>query len=382
MRGIRIFFIFFFCTVSAAFAAPEITQVAGTLQHGESITISGSGFGEKATAAPIRWDTFESGTPEQNIGTSEFWSTVNGFLYSDEATQRTGLSDQFIRIPAESGVVSGDSHAHISQWSTSKKKLLVGWYRVDFISAGSGQIKLMNIERAASHATAPGIAEHAFWCYNNTCVGGTTNQLGTGNGNVAYWYQGPTLVVLQQFTFNVYYDGEWQYFMIEYEESDYNVANGQARLYKSSTAPTKTAIERLTSINKLSQSSDGSVAEYAKLRAITASDTVRANVYYDDIYIDNTWQRVEIGDNATYANCTHREMQIPTAWDGVSGTNSISITVNRGAFGSTDSAYLYVVDADGTVNETGYAITFGDTGETPTISAPSGFRAVGGTEWR
>ena len=41
-------------------SAQTISSVADTLNHGDSITIVGSGFGSKATAAPMLWDTFDA----------------------------------------------------------------------------------------------------------------------------------------------------------------------------------------------------------------------------------------------------------------------------------------------------------------------------------
>lgn len=80
---------------------------------------------------------------------------------------------------------------------------------------------------------------------------------------------------------------------------------------------------------------------------------------YGDIYIDDVFvqvgsqARVEIGDNATWANCTHREIQIPTVW----AVDEITITVNQGSF-ENGTAYLFVVDSDGTASD-GYPIQFG-----------------------
>jgi hypothetical protein len=85
-------------------------------------------------------------------------------------------------------------------------------------------------------------------------------------------------------------------------------------------------------------------------------------IYMDDVYIDITQARVEIGNASTWAACTHKEIQPPTAWS----ASSVTVTVNRGSFGDTDAAYLYVVDSTGAVNSSGYAITFGDT--PPTMS--------------
>lgn len=72
----------------------------------------------------------------------------------------------------------------------------------------------------------------------------------------------------------------------------------------------------------------------------------------DDVYVDYTWARVEIGDAPTWVSCTRREIQIPSAWSNA----SITVTVNQGAFQNLGGAYLYVVDANGDVNQNGYAL--------------------------
>src|SRR3989344_2787135 len=56
-------------------AAPAVTGVSGQLAHGASITITGSGFGTKASAAPLKYDAFESGTAGQDLGNGWVFST-------------------------------------------------------------------------------------------------------------------------------------------------------------------------------------------------------------------------------------------------------------------------------------------------------------------
>ena len=73
--------------------------------------------------------------------------------------------------------------------------------------------------------------------------------------------------------------------------------------------------------------------------------------YTDDIYFDVTRARVEVGNASTWAGCTQREIQRPTAWTG----SSITITANKGSFSSFSGKYVYVVDSTG-VNSNGYAI--------------------------
>jgi hypothetical protein len=78
-------------------------------------------------------------------------------------------------------------------------------------------------------------------------------------------------------------------------------------------------------------------------------------VYMDDIYVDTTQARVEICDSATWAARSHCEIQIPqNSWT----DSQLEIKVNRGTFATNSSAYLYVVDPNGNVNASGYAINF------------------------
>jgi hypothetical protein len=77
-----------------------------------------------------------------------------------------------------------------------------------------------------------------------------------------------------------------------------------------------------------------------------AGDTT--TLFVDDIYIDNTRARIELGNNPIFNNSTHREMQLPTAWS--SAGNNIQFTVNKGSFASGESVYLFVVNENGSVS--------------------------------
>jgi len=93
--------------------------------------------------------------------------------------------------------------------------------------------------------------------------------------------------------------------------------------------------------------------------------------YFADIYLDYSRQRVLIGNAATLAgSTTFREVQVPSVWS----NTSITVTVNQGAFANSANAYLYVFDATGTANATGYPITFGSSGggDTTPPNVPSG----------
>ena len=88
------------------------------------------------------------------------------------------------------------------------------------------------------------------------------------------------------------------------------------------------------------------------------------DIYMDDVYVNTSQARVEIGDNSDFDSCTHREIQPFTAWS----DTSITLSVNQGAF-SDGLVYLFVVDEDGAAT-TGYPITFAAASSTaPTVDA-------------
>jgi len=70
--------------------------------------------------------------------------------------------------------------------------------------------------------------------------------------------------------------------------------------------------------------------------------------YFDDIYIDTTWSRVVLANNADYDQATIVEPQIPSAWS----SGSITAEMNLGAI--IGDAYLFVFDADNSHNAVGY----------------------------
>ena len=70
----------------------------------------------------------------------------------------------------------------------------------------------------------------------------------------------------------------------------------------------------------------------------------------DDVYLDITWARVMVGNAPAYGHCTHLVPQIPTAWS----EHSITVSSHLGALPRVVTPYLYVIDADGRVNQNGY----------------------------
>ncbi len=100
-------------------ASPSVTGVSGTLSHGSSVTISGSGFGTKATAAPWRWDPIEgvseynglnNGDPIPSSDPDGYWTINNNdyLLYGTSPSIQRGVSTR--NMYTNTGVLGGEEY--------------------------------------------------------------------------------------------------------------------------------------------------------------------------------------------------------------------------------------------------------------------------------
>ncbi len=101
---------------------------------------------------------------------------------------------------------------------------------------------------------------------------------------------------------------------------------------------------------------------------------------YDNVYLatgPDAQARVEIGNASTYASSTDLSIATITSWS----DNSITATVRQGSFSNNSRDYLYVIDANGNVNASGYPITVGSTystiqTDTTPPAAPTGLKVT------
>ncbi|MBE0598255.1 MAG: hypothetical protein IH614_13385 [Desulfuromonadales bacterium] len=75
-------------------------------------------------------------------------------------------------------------------------------------------------------------------------------------------------------------------------------------------------------------------------------------VWIDDLLIQDTPARVEIGNAPRWSQCRQREVQSPRSWQ----DERIVFSFNPGRLAGDEPLYLYVVDGQGRVNEHGFAI--------------------------
>lgn len=337
--------ILFFLT-SPVFAVPVIEKVPSTITHASTVTLNGSGFGSKTNAAPLRWDDFEAGTVGQNLTGWSIGSTKTQFRPKYEAVGRDNTpGSKSVWQHFETGQYNAE--IGISDYAT-KKYYVSGWVKGDTSGTPSRNVKLVSF-RGANLSNPEG----RFDQYPNQSSG--HKYIVDCNGSVKAQDWSVTQLIID--------DGNWHRFEAWI---DLGTPNGNDGVYKT----WKDAVEWGKTLSGTFITSDCSFYELY-IQHYYATDTatdVVANYYWDELYVDTTQARVELGNAPTWSESTHREIQIPSAWS----ANSITFKINRGSFSPGQTAYLFVVDASGAAS-LGYPVTIDNSGGN-ILTAPTGLR--------
>ena len=368
---------------ASAYAQPNITSFSGSLTNKGALTITGSGFGTKATLSPWRWDPIEgisvySGLSDGDTipygatsDTSAYWNENNEgkMKYNTTLSEQRGVSTANVASIGTTNCPTNEDNKKLGTTiPESREKYLTFWiwYDTTFTNENS---KVMRLWEGNTGATR--FSYVLSWANNN---GGTVYK--TENGSEPWHVNLPT------FTRPV--AGEWMRVEVYIKQESIPVTSNDGEVWVTQfidhTNGTSTKHEYLSGSG---QNIDGILPE--RIRWLTfgfdkncwePAPYKNINIRMDDIYIDLTRARVEIGNGSTWASTTHREIQIPSAWS----NTSITITLNQGSLANFNNAYLYVIDADGNVNTNGYLLSeVGGGGDTGGNTAGGDASASGGS---
>jgi len=325
-------------------AAPSISSISQTnIRNGDSITISGSDFGIKTQVAPLIWDNVETGEFHSD------WVNTSDLLISDNNQRH--LSSRY------NGYVDMYDYEHAQGSFQAQNDVYPKWFvqywvyfdvNFDFGTTGyTGDDRFLSNMKIFRLWNFTDINENFCTAYGGPGDRIECNVENTGDTDsyhAIYGFQ------------NIAPKGSWNLLQFEYKEnSDLNEEDGVFRFWVNGTL----TIEDLSIITREDYSQYkrplliGFHAVWGPNTSLGEGTDAPNEYHIDDIYMDNSWARIEIGDNENYNNCTHREIQIPSAWS----DNSIIIAVNQGSFSEQDTIYLFVVDEAGDVSE-GYPISF------------------------
>lgn len=346
------------------YSAPSITGVNGTASHGQSITISGSGFGAKDSASPVAWDDLEDGVCDT---TATVGSWTNVYETQISTSQQRHANSTYNGHLDFNGDQGAQPECGFAGGANAPKWYVQYWFFLadNFAFASSindslGNIKIFrmwdtgsnNNFAMAAHGRydVAAVFEYINQTYNWQPVISGYDWVDEVLGHGEKTYSDNAYIGWREYE-NDISTGSWHLFQFEYASSDIDTENGVLNMWFNGTQ----IIGKETLTTRTSTYTDHMrpfIVGFYDSHPTTNNDGAN-DFYIDDVYIDNTWARVEIGDAPSYNSCTHREIQIPTSW----ATGEITSTVNQGSF-SDGTAYLFVVDADGAVSD-GYEITLG-----------------------
>jgi len=289
------------CATAPALAAPSISGVAGTSAAGQTVTITGSGFGNKPQAQPVLWDDFEGGAIGKQIqdvaAAVGHWDTGSG-----------SANVTYTNVKSHGGkMASRHNFMDFYDASLSKNMPFTRLYMDFWMLAHYVDRHSRNFKPWRFYGDNDNYQLDYVWLCNSNLMNRVQANANLETGT----WGGP-----------LYSKDRWMHFQVVYNESSPGQANGTVRHYIDSQVAGLDSGAVLT--EKVSARFDQiRIGHYwDKAPDTSCPANGGAFVYVDDVYIDTSWARVELGDAPTYAAATHREIQVASAW----ADGSVSVT--------------------------------------------------------
>lgn len=300
-------------------AAPTVS-VSGTLVHGNSVSVTGAGFGTKDPVSPLIWD---------NDAAFDYDFSRGYTRDTAQANQRHG------RVLANWSNDGGDKgvfeHTLGDQDRTGSAPIYISWW----YRPTAGQEHPCKFMRSTEVGTSFNLAATTSWA------------VGT-----AYAFYGQTMS---------YCPDAWS-------EAPSSMEPMQWHHMESRMDPLS-GYWKLRGDGYHAQGPldwDPACTGYKDLRMVLFGWDANAWEKYaahhlSEVYADLSFQRVLICDAPTFATSVHCEMQIPqNVWT----DSQLQIRVNQGSFAAGSTQYLYVFDSTDTPNATGHSIRFSSGADT------------------
>jgi hypothetical protein len=337
-----------FVTASPAQGAPAVSQVSGTFSNGNSVTITGSGFGTKSTAAPLVFDNFEAGSAGTKVGTNKAvvgqWHDGSGSTVPVYSTEQVRAGSKAAKLSTQGGAYA----LSLNQNGTFPVVYMDWWVKVRQYDNVSRNWKPWRL-----YGANDSLQVNAVIMCNGSGMSVEDKTAGSGAGG--FWWEGGGFA-----------NGQWQHYQVLLKASSSpGAADGVVRQYINGEL-----VSNHSGVVTRAQSAHWSnirIGHYWAMDGVTeCGANGGADIFLDNVYVDTNWAHIEIGNASTYAASTQREVQIPTAWS----ANAITVNVNSGTFASGSTAYVYVVDSSGNVNSNGIPVKIGAGSITAPITAP------------
>lgn len=313
---------------STSLAQPQISSVTGPVVHGATGTVTGSNFGTKPLAAPVKYDDFQNLSVGQNLSANGWRTSGYRPPVASNACLRTGTP--FTRN-ARASFLSG---IDFSQAGDVSNFFLTGLtqtrYYLDFwvYFTGSGTPEPQNIKPWRLHQNNAG-APNAYFGF----AGPSTDDTGFGRDGTSIsdggWFGSSDNGVGRSLSGADWY--RWNHFQILLDVGTPGSTNGTLITYVNGQL-------RMNYRSNIRVLASG----YANFPELYLGNYIRSDPHVDtfacweSVYVDSSWARVELGNSPTYTQATQREIQRATSW----ATDRIDVVWNRGNL--TGTLYAYV----------------------------------------
>ena len=301
-----------------------------------SVTITGTGFGTKVQAAPIKFDQFQGysddTTLQSNDADWEQYQTNGGALIKSDRPRYSGGKYAY-----------NDSTRHgfatnFHTFTPTDEVFLSYWFSTDQAVYGSSSGTTGTYWVGKHSRITSSSASGGGGVYNGLGVHSLSNQNPWASSE-PYLSQSNGVDAANPIEYiTVPQSNTWVRIDMYAKLSDLDTANG---VFNCKTWGYET-------FSKTDITSRKTAGGNYQLDSVILG-LMHANHQYDagglkitDVYIDNTQQRVELTDSATYASSTISEIQPVTAWS----DTSITINLNTDAL-SAGTYYLHVIDDSG-----------------------------------
>lgn len=340
-----------------AWAQPSISSTSGTWAAGNTITVSGSGFGTKTPAKPHLWADFESSLQPTTLGTVTAWVGADGYAQSTTDCQSSGTGN-CAKSNQAGGCGSCTLGVDYTAWNTvGQRSYIYRRVRMDFQLATSSNTQNWKILRA--WPTDPDLAPSFVVSSSNGRIiveNITAGESGFWMGNIAPALNDWALVfpanawVTEEFLIKASTagTGDGTLTINQWGNGGNKVTNGQL-ITRDVSGDGSSDITRMYAIHMVS-ANNGSWSPAYPAAGITT--------WADDVYVDITWSRAIVCTASTWAACTDPVPQIPSAWS----ATSITLAAYQGNLGSFSGKHLYVCDSNNSCNANGFAISGGGGG--------------------
>ncbi|NTW27239.1 MAG: hypothetical protein HGA36_02875 [Candidatus Moranbacteria bacterium] len=370
-------------------AAPSVSTITPvtTFSHGLSATVSGAGFGVKQPVAPIQSDYITNqsayiSTPNGGsvpVGAGYVWNrkmqSVNGgdvFFRTDDPRGKQAV----VYTNEWSGDARTGAFTDFDRKNVCGDKMYLSWWMKPYGDLKNAAIS-NKLTRLVWDIDDRSDRNYVEYVWNPFGFGGFSGDIDSGAEKGISFNPNDSS--------NIFAYLWWEDFGV------YNAWNRQeVVLDNSHPSPNITLYPYATSINIWTNNAKffpstqyptwvdapvfrGSLYPICNLGSIGAdfSNTPPEEqpiVDFVDIYWDNTVARVEICNNQIKNDATHCEIQTPhTTWS----DGTLQITINQGLFVDGATAYLFVMNADGSINSTTANSTVTFSGGSSDIIAPS-----------